>query len=78
MYHLQLGIKRPLVGTETYVVVDTYIYELLGIKRPLVGTETPIQNVSMQLSSMLGIKRPLVGTETFLTIYNQNTYNFRN
>ena len=36
-----LGIKRPLVGTETHRL-KRYILNLhkLGIKRPLVGTET--------------------------------------
>ena len=36
-----LGIKRPLVGTETFLSVSTVVHTtVLGIKRPLVGTET--------------------------------------
>ena len=35
-----LGIKRPLVGTETNDVQCCLVIVGLGIKRPLVGTET--------------------------------------
>ena len=39
-----LGIKRPLVGTETLKSsLDTLVVPTLGIKRPLVGTETLIK-----------------------------------
>ena len=63
-----LGIKRPLVGTETFRQqrVMQLLYHLLGIKRPLVGTETLNTLFSSSIISLLGIKRPLVGTETCL------------
>ena len=35
-----LGIKRPLVGTETSLINSVRYSIKLGIKRPLVGTET--------------------------------------
>ena len=35
-----LGIKRPLVGTETNTIFQKVQMSELGIKRPLVGTET--------------------------------------
>ena len=37
-----LGIKRPLVGTETFFSSPIINFIVLGIKRPLVGTETVI------------------------------------
>ena len=43
-----LGIKRPLVGTETSVSTVVHITVCgLGIKRPLVGTET-LSSMSQQ------------------------------
>ena len=47
-----LGIKRPLVGTETFFQVQLlFHFSLLGIKRPLVGTETTTSNaITLSLS----------------------------
>ena len=60
-----LGIKRPLVGTETKISLFNVPSIVLGIKRPLVGTETICQILIFRLPELLlGIKRPLVGTET--------------
>ena len=64
-----LGIKRPLVGTETlWNACYNSAQFKLGIKRPLVGTETLwCLELSDFILGELGIKRPLVGTETFIS-----------
>ena len=43
----ELGIKRPLVGTETGMWSFIINRIILGIKRPLVGTETVSTNHHM-------------------------------